>query len=166
MSRFRFPSTVTSQPTNTLTEIREPEEVGDKWDTRWRNMNGFVAHLTNSGKRSYLGNALAAIRMGLEENPRKAHPKNITYNCRAPAAAIWFILCALKIYAGCREGLSSGKSSTSLWTGEPGLDLPRWEFWMQRLETLKGHSVTTKETKDLCQAAIDAMNQCVVEVDG
>ncbi|PWY76067.1 hypothetical protein BO94DRAFT_538463 [Aspergillus sclerotioniger CBS 115572] len=146
-----------------LNQIGNPEEVGDKWDIRWRNMNGFLAHLTNSGKRSYLGNALTTIRMGLEENPRKAQPKNITYNCRAPAAAIWFILCAPKIYAGCREGISSGRPSMSLWTGESGLNLPRWEFWLERLETLKGHSVTTQETKDMCQAAIEAMNRCTVD---
>lgn len=85
-----------------------------------------------------------------------------------PAAAVYFVVCASKLYEACGQGMCKDTTSTGeMWRGEPtqGISIARWEFWRSRFETLIYHADATEETKESCKAAIEAMNDAVRQTE-
>lgn len=50
------------------------------------------------------------------------------------------------------------QNTNFVWGGIAGYSIPRWEYWRTRFEDLKRDMLTTEETKQLCKAAIKAMD--------
>lgn len=121
------------------------------------NINGLIAHFTNQG--IYQGHycAIAMIHQGLAEcndgrsqNKLQLHLRKLTVAYRVPIAAMYFILCAPKLYKACKQRMcQSSRATGELWKGEParGYSVARWEFWRSRFVMLLDHPDATEYTR-------------------
>ncbi|PYI11970.1 hypothetical protein BO78DRAFT_392655 [Aspergillus sclerotiicarbonarius CBS 121057] len=143
-------------------QIRTPEGLGDMWDLKHRNFNGLLAYFAN--REIYSPWDWEALRsmVTLETHKRIGH--KVLLNAAIPTATVWFIVSAPTIYTACQERACADKEGCRgpLWKAyQPqGFSIPRWVFWRRRLEEVKGHLDGTEEFRELCQAAMDAMDGC------
>lgn len=142
--------------------VPENKPPGDLYASRWRNMNGLLAHFTSHNLCTNTFRALCCITKALEEFRRKKPTTPI--NHRVPAAAIWFVLCPSMIYNACQQQeCADFEVSGELWKGDPqqGYSMSRWDFWRKRFGELECHLDATEETKEACRAAIEGIDRCV-----
>ncbi|RAK96958.1 DUF3632 domain-containing protein [Aspergillus ibericus CBS 121593] len=142
-------------------QTRTPEELGDKWDLKHRNLNGLLAHFANRGIYSPWDWVALRSMVSLETHKRIGH--KVLLNAAIPNATVWIILSAPTLYTACRERKCADKETRGqLWKADQlqGFSIPRWKFWRHRLEEVKGHPDGTEEFRELCQTALDAMDRC------
>ena len=99
---------------------------------------------------------------GHERNSLKLRKLTIAHG--VPTTAVYFVLCAPKIYEACLQRRCQDATPVGeLWTEEPssGYSVARWEFWRSRFVVLIDHPDATEETRESCKAAIQAMDDAV-----
>lgn len=154
--------------------IPDPQSSDDGNHRRAKNINGLIAHFTNEDIYQGYYRAIGTICHGLECNDTKSRKKidleikKKTIAYRVPTAAIYFVVCAPKLYEACRQTMCEDATATGeMWRGEPsqGYSIARWEFWRSRFGALVYHADGTEETRESCKSAIEAMDDAVRQAE-
>lgn len=98
--------------------IPDPQSSDDENHRRTKNINGLIAHCTNEGIYQGYYRAIGTICYDLECNdtkPRKKIDLGMRKNIIAygvPAAAVYFVVCAPRLYEACGQGMCKDATST------------------------------------------------------
>lgn len=141
----------------------QPEEL-----TIWRNINSFVARLTEADIYGPSVHIMRAMTYALEEELSTfAHPG--LKECRVQVACDWVQRCANLMLEWAQENIgvtdvSASNTSTylpggRLYKGPPTMCFQRWGFWIERFRVLgKRDSGLPEETRKAALEAVKVMN--------
>lgn len=138
----------------------------------WASLNAFVARLAQAEVSDFDDYGIWSIRSALEDFTFE-DPAAVTGKVKEgelnpdvldkfiPAAAVWPIYAGRRLLALSKEAKEGSRSTRGgpSWTGKPGYNLERWNFWKERLEGFSGRNDLAEETRNISRVAYEAMKE-------
>lgn len=127
----------------------------------WTNINAFVAAITKEGLADFWLYAIWAMRDALEDE-YKGKLAKFTLDAEMPAAAVWIMVLAEKLWE--REEVWESSETKGdpagggkLWKGKSGFCKERWAFWKGRFQLLSQRKALRDETREMATEAFEKM---------